>query len=250
MALQGDLGLYLSGQPVIIESCNIKITPPKVKEILAFGEDKFFMAIHMLGKTDKFLIQVREGNSELDRYNNFQLLLVILNEEANSRRLVDEFFELVFPDYQIKITESSIDYIFEDRIVGRINPFNFNLLQTTLIELFEPYKDKKEEYNPANDKAAEIAEKLKKGKQKIEQLKGKSKKEETSLFATYSSVLSIGLSVDINLFMEYTPFQLYDAFSRYFAKHQSDIYQALSMQPFADTSKIEAPEEWYRNLYC
>lgn len=249
MALQGDLGLYLSGEPIFLEFCNVKITPPKVKNILAFGEDRFFMAVHILGKTEQFLVQVREGNSELDRYNDFQLLLVILNEEANSRRLVDDFFELVFPDYQIKITESSIDYIFEDRVVGRLNPFNFNLLQTTLIELFEPYKNSKEEYNPADSKAAEIAEKLKKGKEKINELKGKGKKEETSLFATYSSVLSIGLSVGIDVFMNYTPFQLYDAFSRYFAKHQSDIYQALSMQPFADTSKVEAPEDWYRNLY-
>lgn len=249
MALQGDLGLYLSGEPVFLESCNVKITPPKVKEILAFGEDRFFMATHMLGKTDKFLVQVREGNSELDRYNDFQLLLVILNEEANSRRLVDDFFELVFPDYQIKITENSIDYIFEGRVVGRLNPFNFDLLQVTLVELFEPYKKNKEEYNPVDSKAAEIAEKLKKGKQKIDALKGKGKKEETSLFATYASVLSVGLSVSINVFMDYTPFQLYDAFSRYFAKHQSDVYQALSMQPFADTSKVEAPEEWYRNLY-
>lgn len=249
MALQGDLGVYLSGQPVFLQSCNITITPPKVKDILIFGEDRFLMANHILGKTDKFLAQVREGNSELDKYSDFQLLLVILKEEANSRRLVNDYFELVFPDYQIELTENSMDFKNDNKIVGRITPFNFDVLQITLIELFEPYKDNKEEYNPANDKAAEIAEKLKRGKQKLAELKNRGKKEETSLFATYSSVLAIGLGISINMFMEYTPFQLYDAFNRYFAKHQSDIYQSLSMQPFADTSKIEAPEEWYRNLY-
>ena len=175
MALQGDLGLYLSGCPVPLKQANVFLTPPKVRDILAFGEDKFLMASQLFSNTGKFLRQVREGNSELERYSDFQLLLVILNEEANSRRLVDDYFELVFPDYHIELTESSIDYTIEGRVVGRITPFNFEELQITTSELFEPYKDKKEEYNPANDKAAEIAAKLKKGKQKIAELKGKDK---------------------------------------------------------------------------
>ena len=249
MALQGDLGLYLSGCPVPLKQANVFLTPPKVRDILAFGEDKFLMASQLFSNTGKFLRQVREGNSELERYNDFQLLLVILNEEANSRRLVDDYFELVFPDYHIELTKSSIDYTIEGRVVGRITPFNFEELQVITSELFEPYKDKKEEYNPVNDKAAEIAAKLKKGKQKIAELKGRGKQEDTSLFATYLSVLGVGLSIDMNILLSYTPFQLYDTFTRYFAKVQSDIYQQISMQPFADTSKIEAPEEWYRNLY-
>lgn len=249
MALQGDLGAYLSGGPVFIKDCNIAITPPKVKNILLFGEDNFLMANQLLCKTKIFLKDVREGNFELAKYNDFQLLLVILNEEAKSKRLVIDFFELVFPDYQINITDNSIDCLKEKQIVGRITPFNFEQLQVILDELFNPYRSKKEEYNPANDKAAEIAAKLKKGKEKIAALKNKGKAEETSMFATYLSVLSVGLNIDINVLLNYTPFQLYDVFNRYFAKVQSDIYQSISLQPFADTSKIEAPEEWYRNLY-
>jgi hypothetical protein len=249
MALQGDLGAYLSGGPVYVQDCNIAVTPPSVKSIMIFGEEKFLMATQLFTKTDMFLRDVRQGNSELAKFNDFQLLLVILNEEAKSKRLVKDYFELVFPDYHIELTESSINYTIEGRVVGRITPFNFEELQVITSELFEPYKDKKEEYNPVNDKAAEIAAKLKKGKQKIAELKGKGKQEDTSLFATYLSVLGVGLSIDMNILLSYTPFQLYDTFTRYFAKVQSDIYQQISMQPFADTSKIEAPEEWYRNLY-
>lgn len=249
MALQGDLGAYLSGGPVYVQDCNIAVIPPSVKSIMIFGEEKFLMATQLFTKTDMFLRDVRQGNSELAKFNDFQLLLVILNEEAKSKRLVEDYFELVFPDYQIEMTDSSIDYKKDDRVVGRVNPFNFERLQVTLDELFNPYKDKKEEYNPGNDKAAEIAAKLKKGKEKIAALKGKGKGEETSMFATYLSVLAVGMSVNINMLLEYTPFQLYDTFNRYFAKVESDIYQSISLQPFADTSKIEAPENWYRNLY-
>lgn len=249
MALQGDLGVYLSGGPVFIKDCNVAATPPTVKAIMLFGEDKFLMANQLFSNTTMFLQEVRQGNSGLEKYNDFQLLLVILNEEAKSKRLASEFFEFVFPDYHTNFSESSIDFLQNDRIVGRVTPFNFENLQIVLSELFNPYKDKKEEYNPVDDKAAEIAAKLKKGKERIAAFKNKGKSEETSLFATYLSVLSIGLSVDINVLLGYTPFQLYDAFNRYFAKVQSDIYQSISLQPFADTSKIEAPEDWYRNLY-
>ena len=128
MALQGDLGAYLSGGPVYVRDCNIAVTPPSVKSIMIFGEEKFLMATQLFTKTDMFLRDVRQGNSELAKFNDFQLLLVILNEEAKSKRLVEDYFELVFPDYHIEMTDSSIDYKKDDRIVGRINPFNFNLL--------------------------------------------------------------------------------------------------------------------------
>lgn len=249
MALQGDLGVYLCGGPVFIPDCNVVITPPVVKAIMLFGEDKFLMANQLFSKTQIFLKEVREGNSGLEKYSDFQLLLVILNEEAKSKRLASDFFELVFPDYHFSFSESSIEFFQNDRIVGRVTPFNFEKMQVVFDELFNPYKDKKEEYNPVNDKAAEIAAKLKKGKEKIAALKNKGKSENTSLFAVYTSVLSIGMNIDINILLNYTPFQLYDAFNRYMAKVQSDIYQSISLQPFADTSKIESPEEWYRNLY-
>lgn len=250
MAIQGDVGLYLSGQPVPLEECNIIITPPKIKEIVAYGEDNFFMVLRILGKTNVFLAPVRQGNSQLDRYNDFQLLLVILNEEIKSKRLVESFFELVFPNYNVRITNNSIDFLIEERTVGRISPFSFESFQNVLVELFEPAREGEgEEYNPVDDKAREIAEKLKRGKEKREALKNNKNKKVKSLFGNYISVLSIGTTIDINVLYNYTPFQLYDAFTRFLHKMQSDFYQSISIQPFMDTSKIEAPEEWYGELY-
>lgn len=251
MAIQGDIGLYLSAQPVPVKDCNIIITPPKIKEIVSFGEDNFFTVIHILTKTERFLEEVRQGNSQLKRYSDFQLLLVILNEEIESKRLVNSFFELVFPNYNVRITDSSIDFLIEQRVVGRITPFSFEFLQLVLKELFEPTKEKEEEYNPVGDKAKEIAEKIKQGKAKREALKngGKNQGKNSSLFGTYISVLSIGLSMDVNILYNYTPFQLYDSFTRFLNKMQSDFYQSISVQPFLDSSKITAPEDWYRDLY-
>ena len=69
------------------------------------------------------------------------------------------------------------------------------------------------EFNPVNDAAAAIAKKLQKGREKRAEARGKQ-----SLFGIYCSTLSIGMNMDVNIFFNYTPFQLYDAYNRYFAK--------------------------------
>ena len=69
------------------------------------------------------------------------------------------------------------------------------------------------------------------------------------MYSVQTSVLSIGLGVSINMFYDYTPFQLNDAFIRYTSKMASDFYRRVSTMPFMDTSKMEAPEEWTRGLY-
>ena len=133
MALQGDLGAYLSGGPVYVRDCNIAVTPPSVKSIMIFGEEKFLMATQLFTKTDMFLRDVRQGNSELAKFNDFQLLLVILNEEAKSKRLASDFFELVFPDCHFSFSESSIEFFQNDRMVGRVTPFNFEKMQVVFV---------------------------------------------------------------------------------------------------------------------
>lgn len=251
MRLQGDLGSYISGMPVFLQSSNIFVVPPTVKQILSFGEDNFFITTHIISSPEEVLSSVQQGNSGLGDYSDFQLLLVILKEEAKSKRLVNEYFDLVFPDYQIFITDSSIDFLQENRVVGRVTPFSFGELKTALSELFEPQsKSKEPEYNPANDAAQAIAEKLKKGREKIKSQKSKKEESESfSLFSTYASALSIGLGVDLNCLLNYTPFQLYDAFNRYSAKLEYDLYRTIALQPFADASNLDEPQPWYGNLY-
>lgn len=105
-------------------------------------------------------------------------------------------------------------------------------------------------YDPANQRASEIAEKLKKGREKVAEIKSKdSGNENMSIFGTYASVLSIGMNMDINIFYNYTPFQLYDAFSRYWFKVSYDFYQKLASTPLMDVSKMDAPREWSNNIY-
>ena len=67
--------------------------------------------------------------------------------------------------------------------------------------------------------------------------------EKATLFGTYTSVLSVGMNLDINILYNYTPFQLYNLFSRYWKKINSDFYQKVSTTPMMDVSKMEEPDD-------
>jgi hypothetical protein len=253
LELNGDLAKILSGGQVPIDKCNIVITQPKLKEICAFGEDNFLMGIHFFTKADQVVKQVKEGNSRLGMLSDFQLLMVIIDEDKKSKNSVLEFLGLIFPDYKIRFDPGSICFLKDDsnRIIGQINPMNFIFFQSKLKTLFLPQSaELEDEYNPANDKAAEIAEKLKRGNQIRQELEqNKSKNENSSLFGEYISILSVGLGIDINIFFNYTPFQLYDSFLRYQKKVSYDFYQKIVTTPFMDGSKIEEPDNWMGSIY-
>jgi len=248
------VGLYLSGKPILIEDLNIVITPPTINEIVMYGEDNFLFNTQLIVRTDEFIEQVKRGNSELEIFSNFQLLMTLVREDDQIRDNLEEFFDFIFPKYKIKFTSNSIDFkiVLEDekeKIVGRITPFNYDSLKNIIDVLFINQTGEKEiDYNPANDAAKEIAEKIKAGRKKTQQLKSEKTKDQ-SMFAQIISSLSIGMNMDVNIFYNYTPFQLYDAYRRFFLKQAYDLYQKISTTPLMDVSKMEVPEEWTNFIY-
>lgn len=255
MSIRGDkrkIGLLLSGQPIFIPEINIYITQPRIKDIVLFGEDDFFTTVQLLVDMQRFTSMIKEGNSQLNIISDFQLLLIMIEEDPTVKVMIQNLFNLIFPDYEVKITENTIDFVLSEsnQIVGRITPFNFEPFQNALNDLFIPQGENEREpdYNPVNDMAAKIAEKIKKGREKVHAQRA-AVEGEHSIFADYCSTLSIGLGMDINIFFSYTSFQLYDAYRRFFDKQQSDFYMRVSSMPMMDTSKMEAPPPWQRNLY-
>lgn len=245
MDLKGLYPLALSGQKIMIEDCNIVITPPKIKDILLFGEDVFFSAVQVLGKTQDITEKVKEGNPQLEIVSDFQVLLMIMAQDTEITEHVNTFFELVFPDYLVKIEEGSIQFFNPETeaLSSMIHPFNFDIFKKYIEVLFTPNRGVKSDldYNPANDRAAEIAKKLKEGRRRAQEMKKEGKID--SAFGTYISSLSIGLGMDINIFFNYTPFQLFDSFERFTTKMSYDYYKRVASMPFMDVSKTDPPKE-------
>jgi hypothetical protein len=251
--LKGDfIALALSGSQVPVPECNLVITQPTIKQVAAFGETNFLMAVSLIGRTEDFVKDLRAGNSQLEILPTFQLLLIMIEQDVTAKKAVLDFFELIFPDYEVSVEVGMLAFKIDGKMVGQLNPMNFEALQEVIFNLFAPRNSdpRKDDYNPVNDKAREIAEKMRRGREIIAEQKSKNSGDKnTSIIATFTSVLSIGLGIDVNTFYNYTLFQLYDSFERYFAKDTADFYRKVSTTPLMDTSKMETPAEWTRNLY-
>ena len=241
MRLQGDqIALYLSGQDVPIFECNIAIHQPTIKQIIAIKETTFISTIQLFGKIDDNIAKIRELNPLTEQFTDFQLFMAMLNQDDKIKKNIDTFFELIFPQYTVKINNNDICFFYEDRKIGIINLYNYKIFCDTIDQLFGLPTDKKK-YNPANKKAEELANKFKKRAEILAKQKGKSD-DSPSLFGSYVSILSVGMNLDINILLNYTPFQLYDIFNRYWKKVSSDFYQRVSTMPMMDVSKMEEPD--------
>ena len=241
MILQGDqAALYLSGQDVPIQECNIIVHQPTIKQIVLFKESSFISAVQLFGNIDENIQRIRENNPLTEEYSDFQLLMAMLNQNDDIKNNVDSFFQLVFPRYVIEIRDTDISFYDGENKVGMINSFNYLIFCETINNLFG-LSSSERKYNPANEKAKELADKFKKRAEILAKKKGKGD-DSPSLFASYISILAVGMNISIDILFNYTPFQLQDTFTRYWKKVSSDFYQRVSTMPMMDTSKMEEPD--------
>ena len=248
MRLQGDqIALYLSGQDVPVVDCNIVIHQPTIKQIVMFKETSFISAVQLFGNIDETIVKLREVNPLTEQFTDFQLLMALLNQDDKIKKNINDFFELIFPQYIIEIENEDICFYYNEQKVGIINLYNYKTF-CSIVDILFGLPTSKKKYNPANKKAQEIAEKFKKRAEILAKKKGKDD-DSPSLYGSYVSILSVGMNIDINVLFNYTPFQLYDTFNRYWKKVNSDFYQRDSTMPMMDVSKMEEPDSWTDNLY-
>lgn len=258
MLERNEIALYLSGQPVLIKECSLLLTQPTIKQIVVFGENEFLQGAQIIGHYKAYVKIVRKANeqdgvNEIESYSDFQIFMIILHQEPIIRESVKLFFQLICPEYDVTFSEHMIGFsVKEDEnhaTVATINPFTLDRFAEVVKNLFLMKGEKDIEYNPSNDRAKAIRDKILEGRRRTAAQKQLEDGKNTSLFGSYISILSIGLSMDINTIYNYTPFQLYDSVKRFYAKTSSDFYQRVSTMPLLDTSKMEAPEDWGRNFY-
>ena len=150
---------------------------------------------------------------------------------------------LLFPDYQIKISQQEINLIKEGES-HLINSGNFEEFKKILTAMFcLKGKSSETEYNPSGDKAREIIEKLNKRKQKLAEQNGDQK---VSVLNRFASILAIGQKQDLNEILDYTVYQLFDQFDRFTLKEQFDIHLKAQLAGARDLGEIE---DWKKDLH-
>ena len=205
-----SLGL-LTGVDLPIPEIQITIHQPTIKEISLIGEHDFFMGIQILC-INKNMYNLSE--EILANTSNFQIFMAVINETSASdkKEAVLQVLSLLFPNYKVIFTPRSM-LLNSGDVSVIIDEGNFESLQKLLIQQFCLSGSGQEQFNPANDKAKAIAQKLMKSRQKIAEMKAK--ENSGSMFGQYLSVLTIGTSLTLKDAMELTMYQLYDLIERY-----------------------------------
>ena len=244
----------ISGVDIPFEEAHLIIHQPTLKEIAFIGENNFFIGCQLLNFSKKIISSASEDKVDLSNKSDFDIFMSIMidsksPEIKNQQICVRMVLALLFPQYQINFTPSGIVFINnEDKSqMGTITNMNFDEFKNILSNMFclnivSPEK----EYNPAGKLAKKIADKLQERQRKLAELQGGKKEEKISILCRYVSVLTVGTKKDMNDFLNYTVYQLFDEFHRYELKEQYDVYFKARM---AGAKDMKEPDDWMQDLH-
>lgn len=234
----------MCGSDIPVPEIQMTIHQPKIKEIALIGEADFFVAIQCLNVNKDLL---RQDKTLLQNTSNFQIFMTIMSEKETKDKkfATQQLLQLLFPGYKPVFTPRSI-LLQGDGTSQMIDENNFEAFQEVIKQIFcvSNKNNQQAGFNPANEKAREIAEKLMRGRQRVAELNGSAN---ASIFSQYLSILTVGLSsMSLKELMELTMFQLYDLVERYqlYISWDIDIRSRL-----AGAKPDDRPENWMKNIH-
>ena len=240
-----DIELALmTGVDIPVMELQITIHQPSIKEISYIGENKFFSGLQTL-TIDKNI--VAQGNSLLEDITNFQIFMTIMQEQMtqDKKEAVVACLQLIFPENQVVFTPNSVLLTKKDNTPIILDSNNFDILQQYLKEIFlQGLSGDQTSFNPQDQKAKEIAEKLMRGRQKVAAQKGQ---EKGSALGKYLSILTIALNaMSLEDCMNLTIYQVHDLLERYTLYLNWDLDTKTRLAGGSPDSK---PEDWMKNIH-
>lgn len=235
----------MCGTDIPLPLYQLTIHQPSLKEISYIGEEDFFTGIQCLCINKTMFLNTEDKNL-LSNTNNFQIFMMIVQEkEAKDKKdAIIKVLSLIFPNYKVLFTPSSILLNNSDEsVIIDIN--NFEEIQEVFKLIFctKTGPMDKQTFNPADEKAKEIAQKLMRGRQRIANERAASN---TSIFSQYLSTLAIGLHQSIEELQKLTMFQIYDLIERFslWLNWDLDVRQRL-----AGGKPSKEAENWMKSLH-
>lgn len=234
----------MCGTDIPLPELQTTVHQPRIKEIALIGETDFFIGVQCLN-INKDLVQ--EGKTLLANTTNFQVFMMIMQQKEmlDKKIAVEQLLQLLFPTKSIMFTPRSIMLSDKDNST-MIDDSNFEQFQAVIRQIFcvSNKNNQQAGFNPANEKAKEIAQKLMRGRQRVAEINGQAN---ASIFGQYLSVLTIGVpSMSLLDLMDLTMFQLYDLIERYqlYISWDIDIRSRLAGAKIDDK-----PDNWMRNIH-
>lgn len=234
----------MTGSDIPIPELEMTLHQPTIKEISYIGETDFFTGVQCLCLYKSMFVEDKEG---LANITNFQIFMTVMMErETIDKRLATmQVLQLIFPDYNVLFTPQSLIFQREEQTV-MVDANNFDALQLVLRSVFCAKNGPMDQqaFNPANEKAREIAAKLMRGRQRVAAQNGG---ENASVFSKYLSILTVGLSsMSLLDLINLTMFQLYDLVERYMLYMNWDIDVRTRL---AGGKPDSQPDNWMKNIH-
>ena len=237
-----DLRLALmAGTDLPVPECTLVLHQPRIREIAMMGEIPFFQAVQCLTINKSMLENMIPGQE----VSNFMIFMMVMSsqETASQKEDVKTLLSLILPDYKISIMPRSIILINGDQTIT-IDENNFDPLQEVFKQMFCFKNSDSSNFNPADDRAKEIAKKLQRGRQRIA---AQNQQGNTSIFVQYLSVLTVGLgSMSLEDCLDLTMYQMLDLIERYgmFMNWDLDIKARL-----AGAKGDGQPDNWMKPIH-
>ena len=233
----------MCGSDLPVPECQLILHQPRIKEISLLGEQEFFIGAQCLTLNKSMFVQDKEV---LENINNFQIFMMVMNEKEakDKRNATQQVLQLLLPSYKVLFTPRTLIFSQEGQNTI-IDETNFDFFQEVLKLVFCAKNGPMDQqsFNPQDQKAKEIAEKLMRGRARIAAEKGGSN---SSVLSQYLSILTIGTSMQLQNLMDLTMFQLYDLIERYdlYINWDIDLRSRL-----AGGKPDKHPDNWMKNLH-
>lgn len=234
----------MAGSDIPIPECQLTLHQPSIKEISFMGEEDFFKGVQCLCLHKTMFVEDKDALSNI---NNFQIFMTMMmdKETVDKKNSVLQLLTILFPKYKVMITPRSL--LFQgDGDSHMVDESNFEQMQEVIRTVFCANTGPMDQqaFNPANDQAREIAQKLMRGRQRVAAQKGGSTQ---SAFSRYLSILTIGLSsMSLHELVNLTMYQMYDLLERYMLYMNWDINIRTRL---AGGKPDSQPEDWMKDIH-
>jgi len=220
----------MSGVPIYIEELGFSINQPKIKDIALLGETQFYQSLSY------FLISKDKLNIDVE-ISDFDLFMYFINQEQSIQKSIADIFTLIIDGIDsIKFYDTFIIVnAFGHECI--IDEPKFLIIKESLIQIFCLQSQVTGDLNPANKKAREIAEKLRKRK---ERLAGAESQKNSDIFSHFISTLTIGTNnLSIEDCLGLTIYQIHNLIKRYTLYEQYNMQIQALLQGAKDIELVE-----------
>lgn len=248
----------VAGADIPVPELKANVHQPTIREIAVLGEEKFYISMGLfsinatsiikalsINVTDDKIQELESVKNAISSLSDFELLLQVLNEEDDALRSFEMILSLVLPNYTFSIEERIILGFNKTTLTSiAITVENYPILKDVLDTAFCLKQVKTEEFNPVDDRARAIADKIKKARERVRIAKGENL-EKTYILANYISSLGIGSNaLNIINAVDLTVYQLFNQMERYGLYTQNEYAVKAAMAGAKGVEMID----WLKNI--